>query len=186
MEENASHDGVFVGRYVLIEYNVWSEKDSFNAGYYYDNTKNYLELLKMGNTFFFIKDKNTKRPSFEAYVANEDKEIGTILPGQLCYVENPEGSEYRYTFYIAGKEFKELCSTNDLDDEGSNYARNWSIDYDMYQRGYDSTVWQKIYIDNEEKYIMIAELNATIPHLTASTDIPTEIPGEIHVEKIND
>jgi hypothetical protein len=35
---------------------------------------------------------------------------------------------------------------------------------------YDSTVWQKIYSNNTEKYIMIAELNAILPKLDINVE----------------
>jgi hypothetical protein len=55
----------------------------------------------------------------------------------------------------------------------SNYFSNYSLDEKCYGRGYDSTVWQKVYIGGEEKYIMIAELNAIVPTFDLEVDAPT-------------
>ena len=56
-----------------------------------------------------------------------------------------------------------------------NYLSNHTLDLIYYNRlqGYDSTVWQKIYVDEEEKYIMIADLNTQAPTITASADAPS-------------
>jgi hypothetical protein len=43
-------------------------------------------------------------------------------------------------------------------------------------RGYDSTVWQKVYVDGKEKYAMIAELNSVVPTFDVTVDAPTINP----------
>jgi hypothetical protein len=56
-----------------------------------------------------------------------------------------------------------------------SYTINYNIDIKNYGkgRGYDSTVWQKTYMDGIEKYIMIAELNTVVPTFDVSADAPT-------------
>jgi hypothetical protein len=83
-----------------------------------------------------------------------------------------------YTFYkcIGGSregfaEFVELTSATNL------YAQNYAIDAEYGEgRGYDSTVWQKVYSNNSAKYVMIAELNSVVPTFDITTDAPTENP----------
>mgnify|MGYP003291028110 FL=1 len=59
-----------------------------------------------------------------------------------------------------------------------NYTINYNIDTSIYGagRGYDSTVWQKVYMDGVERYIMIAELNTVVPTFDVSADAPTLSP----------
>lgn len=66
-----------------------------------------------------------------------------------------------------------------------NYLINFNIDKEHYStaRGYDSTVWQKTYVDGEAKYVMIAELNSVVPILDISADAPTLAPVMPHFDK---
>jgi hypothetical protein len=45
--------------------------------------------------------------------------------------------------------------------------------YPDSRRGYDSTVWQKIYVDESEQYVMIAELNSVVPTFDLAIDAPS-------------
>ena len=100
MDYNASSDGVFLGRYVLVEYDLESSIDQYPEGIY------------------------------------------------------PENIENRTPYEI-----------------------NFDIDKTNYQavsRLYDSTVWQKVYTSDGERYVMIAELNSIVPSIRMTIDAPTE------------
>ena len=60
----------------------------------------------------------------------------------------------------------------------TNYEINFLIDKTKYgttsSRLYDSTVWQKVYTDDGERYVMIAELNSVVPTLRLTIDKPEE------------
>jgi hypothetical protein len=64
----------------------------------------------------------------------------------------------------------------------SNYISNHAIDEKCYGRGYDSTVWQKVYVGGKEKYIMIAELNTIVPAFDIDADAPTQAPIAPHFD----
>lgn len=49
--------------------------------------------------------------------------------------------------------------------ERDTFAERRQADQAAYGSNYDSTVWQKIYSEGYEKYIMVAELNAILPKL---------------------
>jgi hypothetical protein len=49
-------------------------------------------------------------------------------------------------------------------------------------RGYDSTVWQKVYTDDIEKYVMIAELNTVVPTFAVVAEAPTMNPVVPHFD----
>ena len=59
-----------------------------------------------------------------------------------------------------------------------NYVANFSIDRNRYGvgRGYDSTVWQKVYSGTSSKYVMVAELNSVVPTFDVTADAPTMTP----------
>lgn len=44
------------------------------------------------------------------------------------------------------------------DANGADFQENSSIDIDAYGQNYNATVWQKVYLDSQEQYIMIARL----------------------------
>ena len=64
------------------------------------------------------------------------------------------------------------------------FTNNFSIDKTHYQtsRGYDSTVWQKVYVEGEEKYVMVAELNTVVPTFDIVNDSPSLLPLSPHFD----
>lgn len=56
--------------------------------------------------------------------------------------------------------------------ENQAFTTNVETDLSNYGAVYDSTVWQKIYTNNGDKYIMVAELNATVPQIKFVKDSP--------------
>lgn len=77
-----------------------------------------------------------------------------------------------------------------------NYFKNFNIDFQRYgtSRGYDSTVWQKVYTSTPEsttgspnrgryeKYVMIAELNTVVPTFDITADPPSLVPTSPHFD----
>ena len=63
-----------------------------------------------------------------------------------------------------------------------NYLTNAKVDYNEYKGTFDSTVWEKIYIGENEQYIRIANLNSRFPSLTVSADAPSESPIPPHFD----
>lgn len=71
------------------------------------------------------------------------------------------------------------------DGHDNEYSENYSIDQEKYGeefdiRGYDATVWQKIYSNGENKFISIATLNGLMPTIELNMIEPTSSPGEIN------
>lgn len=63
--------------------------------------------------------------------------------------------------------------------ESETFHNNFLADMEKFGVNYDSTVWQKIYFEEKEDYIMIAELNAILPRMeiepeTAVTYFPAD------------
>jgi hypothetical protein len=59
-----------------------------------------------------------------------------------------------------------------------DYEENYRVDYEKYKnaRGYDSTVWQKAFINEKEEYVKIDDLNAAMPTFIVVPEAPTEEP----------
>ena len=69
----------------------------------------------------------------------------------------------------------------DYDNNSTSYKENYDADAAVYAfgdrrfRGYDSTVWQKVY-DNGYKYVAVGDLNGLMPVISLKIDAPSEQP----------
>lgn len=65
-----------------------------------------------------------------------------------------------------------------------DYTINMTIDRTYYgtSRGYDSTVWQKMFRDGRDEYVMVAELNSVVPTFDVEADAPTSVPLAPHFD----
>ena len=158
-------DGVFLGRYVLVEYGATVLNDIQEV--YTDGP-----LTTRINTFY---SDPTKRDSIYIVPWVERK----IVKARVNF-----SSGSRYDYYQGVLEnssrnqiWKKLSGYsvigNTQDDEA--YKLNYDIDYQKYGRGYDSTVWIKQFINNEEKYVQIAELNTIVPVFEILPQAPQDI-----------
>ena len=68
-----------------------------------------------------------------------------------------------------------------------DYLINYNIDKEYYGvdqalRGYDGTVWQKIYSEGKGKFILIARLNSLMPGLELFPDAPSLLPAAPYID----
>lgn len=65
-----------------------------------------------------------------------------------------------------------------------DYTINMTIDRTYYgtSRGYDSTVWQKMFRNGRDEYVMVAELNSVVPTFDVEADAPTVVPLAPHFD----
>lgn len=183
MEKQKSIDGIYAGRYVLVEYDsAYQQDDSYRVWIF-------------GNKIYSVNEENDsyliRRSSKEVI---ENKKLSSVPAGTIVFTADNKISSstgYYYTnvkYYQITEDnpigqaasFKEIVKVS----EGPNYTVNYNIDVSHYGagRGYDSTVWQKAYIDGYEKYIMIAELNSVVPTFDVSADAPTMDPLVPHFD----
>ena len=163
MERNLLKDNVYIGRYVLIEYDSDIQRDDILRVYTTDEI-----------TFYLDSSKNTKLTE------------GQIGRNELVYTYDDNNTYVYYqcvSDYVSGSSQSAQFERVDIN-TNSNYTRNYHIDLSVYNsgRGYDSTVWQKVYTNNSEKYVMIAELNSVVPTFTVVADPPTMNPIAPHFD----
>lgn len=186
MEKQKSIDGIYAGRYVLVEYDSDYQQDDFYRVWIFEN-KLYNTKVEEHDVNYMIRLGTTE-------ASNADKKMTSVPVGTIIFTADAKTSAesgYQYTnikYYQITDEkfadghagFKEVV--NGLD--SPNYTINYNIDVSTYGagRGYDSTVWQKAYIDGYEKYIMIAELNSVVPTFDVSADAPTMDPLVPHFD----
>ena len=208
-KSGAEVDDIYAGRFVLVEYDTGVSKDVFNRAVLFHGVL-YAGLptsadsmlipitLESGNdTFYLVEGKN----NFDEIVYNEDETVTYPKDKlvQLLGTTAVKQGEYVYTYDTKKHKFIESLDENgtplaradfpyaefkEISQEGSNYYSNYNIDINKYgvSRGYDSTVWQKVYNNGVGQYVMIAELNSVVPTFALSADAPSLFPNVPHFD----
>jgi hypothetical protein len=112
--------------------------------------------------------------------------------GEIVYEDTDNGYQFYKCTSSKVKGSTEPATFNKINktNNKSNYSSNYFIDTELYNepKGYDSTVWQKVYVtkegtdEKEEKYVNIAELNTVVPTFNVSPDAPTMNPIVPHFD----
>ena len=160
MDEMTQKDGVFLGRYVLVDYD-----ETFVEAYYNPETE------------WFYNDRD-----FTDY--SKITQPKTNILYKVINVDYDTDQNKPVFYYFNGTAFESVVITTTTQDgqevivSTSPYAVSHTMDVRRYGRGYDSTVWQKTYdnVAQVYKYVMIAELNAKVPNFRLIVDHPTETP----------
>ena len=163
LDNTSEYDDVYLGRYVLIDYDK-------------DITKTIPRVLIHNNKFYYYdewekikNDKNeddntiaSKLSPINTYTINGY--VYTYTPGEnnnsVPTYQNSKFYQWKETVFSDDNELENL--KNGLDPKLASFDFNTYID-DYYH--YDSTVWQKVYVNNEIKYEMIARLNSDSPEI---------------------
>lgn len=195
MDDFTKTDGVYIGRYVLVEYDnqlaadwctiayqktINGVKQFFSAPMASDGTPQINSKYQFG-AGNIVTGKYIRVPG---YIIDTDSK-------KIIYNLDSPGEESDTIYHIDGPLVDDL---NDKEKDikvtlisqlkDSPYNENYNIDIKAYGpgRGYDSTVWQKVYADGNEKYVMIAELNSVVPTFGISPDAPTLSPVAPHFD----
>lgn len=173
MEANLATDGIYTGRYVLIEYDTDLSKtlDTFMRVYISNG------MAYTASDFSSVSRLNKKDIGFGDIVFTSND----YVPGQPLV---PTDCIFWKCTSILDKNSNEPATFARVVSSESNYVMNFNIDTAKYgeSRGYDSTVWQKVYVNNMEKYVQIAELNSVVPTFDISADAPTQSPLTPHFD----
>ena len=188
MDTSAQTDEVFVGRYVLVEYDTKitqsfrirayrNDEDFQTTHYLYTSSSNFSSntiVRYTSSTDLFIdptRPYNISQGIYKGiivYVIEEDQSLTFYQcsgrQGQYALFQ-PIGYDSNYIY-------------NFLQDK--NYAANSNLDFG---KGWDSTVWLKVFVEGQSKYIMIAELNVSLPLLNLSIDAPSISPVPPHFDE---
>jgi hypothetical protein len=166
-------DKVAIGRYVLIEYGM--DVNSYPRVYSKldENTKtiNFYHLPSCEERIKYLETKPTDK-------TNRYWENGYAAKGDKVFVLNQMLLQEFYECINGENGFAKFKPINTPNDINNDYYTNYSDDL-IYgnSRGFDSTVWQKVYADGKEKYVMIAELNSVVPTFGLAVDAPSEEPA---------
>lgn len=171
MENKMYTDNVYAGRYVLVEYDSTPELGAFSRVYFFSGIAYTSPNHEVG-TGITKNDVNYGDIRFTAdNVTPTNQLVYKNCTFYVCTSERIEGSTEWATW-------ERVVNSTDP------YVTNYNIDIAAYGsgRGYDSTVWQKAYIDGSEKYIQIAELNSVVPTFDIAADAPTVYPITPHFD----
>lgn len=177
MDESCALDGVYAGRYVLVEYEQYYPLDTLPIIYKLSSNKEE----KFSTTYTQLSPLDIQENVVYRCVILTSWLNGTIPEEDLLL------QYYSNTFY-RGVQKDGVLSLENVSSEISeeNYVGNFNIDRIEYNtsRGYDSTVWMKQYDSNGiPRYVNIAELNSVVPTFDVSVDAPTEEPVAPHFDE---
>lgn len=181
MDQNCASDGVYAGRYVLIEYdqNFDPHVDTFPQT---EDTFQFLYHKMEGST----SGRYDYSLSYDLNVQFTPV-VGVIYRIIERQVKIQDAIEYYSNEYVTF-DTTDVSSMRLVTDSDSPYVKNFLIDKEKYgdSRGFDSTVWVKNYDENGiPKYINIAELNSVVPSFNIAVDPPSEIPLAPHFDANN-
>ena len=224
MDNMASLDGIYAGRFVLIEYDTAATPSFYPAGYLKDgivytaipNTANgdvhpyqIRPEDSEENTSYYITSgtliRVTPENNFDKIYYNADGEESTIPLDVYFFASGNTLTKTVPKYYYDSKSNSLVEATDEngnilsqelsfaemkvFNEQGTssvvnsyasydNYIHNYNVDRVQYgvSRGYDSTVWQKVYENSSAKYVMVAELNSVVPTFDLAADSPTMTP----------
>ena len=194
-------DDVYIGRYVLIEYDQDVDFEVFMRIFPHETEVGTGED-KQQQTWFYTEKYQT---------GISDKKLVSGVKGKYYYTATDDASAsssqltdvvlykcVKDEAYILGTPtgateddhigFIAVANIGEEDSEAIHYTINYNIDTDKDNgygngRGYDGTVWMKTYVGDNIKYVMIAELNSVVPTFAVSVDAPSEVPNQPHFGK---
>lgn len=209
MDDNTYNDGIFIGRYVLVDYDEDDDISLYTRlykRYSYDGdwTLDYFYFTYPENEIWNDEENRARFIDIPYYIYNEEIKEYQVNPERLKteYIHHIFNGEIVYTldestgirtFYKCTKAAENYGGAIEyahfeLMDEPADadiYYKNFQIDrkrYPMMGRGYDSTVWQKVYTNEQEKYVLVAELNSIVPTFGLTIDPPTLTPRQPHFD----
>ena len=176
MDESCALDGVYAGRYVLVEYEQYYPLDTLPIIYKLNSDKEE----KFSTTYTQFSPLDIQENVIYRCVILTNW-LNSVIPVEELLLQY-----YSNTFY-RGVQKDGVLSLENVSSEISeeNYVGNFNIDRIEYNtsRGYDSTVWMKQYDSNGiPRYVNIAELNSVIPTFDVSVDAPTMEPQSPHFD----
>lgn len=176
--------------------------------FYYTNFQQVQPSMANANNwnsyYWRVQDYYIKLPS-QDYYNSEDGAAGNywtptaegandenkcfVTENQLIRLYNQDNVPTE-TFYkcVAGTDGEEAeWETLILSEFYPDYLINYNIDKETYGvdqalRGYDGTVWQKIYSEGKGKFILIARLNSLMPGLELFPDAPQILPSAPYID----
>lgn len=210
--QNSGHysDDVFVGRFVLIEYddNTFSRRIGYLSSDFLESEAQASDTIPIyiDSTLneVFLLSSNSIKDGYGLFPQDET-DFRYIKTGDI--VEVLDSTTNKYYYYVCSGAFTDIAGAaaftpvvfsgnayDQITDYMINYHldKKWAEQYDAAnetteaistfneQQGWDSTIWQKIVDNGFEKYSLVGKLNSYMPRLFIDTDAPTLKPMAPH------
>ena len=187
MDRFIDNDGIFIGRFVLIEYDKQLTADWCSTAYLISDeygVKHFFGAPDLSaDSEFLYGDGNITLGKYIRVPGS----FNDVNGNRVVYNLDDPANEKDILFLIVETEGRLVPPNVENKTETSQkdfYNENYNIDLNTYGggRGYDSTVWQKVFKDGIERYVMVAELNSEVPSFAVSADAPTLSPVAPHFD----
>ena len=143
-------DGVFINRYVLVNYGYTINEEYVRV----DNNLITSDQSSYANLYVKVLNEDTYEYILGSTLSSND------------FNTYKDSEWYKKDHYIT--------RYNENGVENIYFKENRTLDQKNYNADYHLTVWMKIYMDNEEKYIMVAKLNSQAPAIEIRETSPAE------------
>ena len=175
-KNNASTDGVYAGRYVLVEY------DATASVFHVDNPLFRYEINGQ-NVFSYTLDTSNNIPD-EPFTKFEPNVIYYVVDVNTKEDWLKEPAKYNYEIWMLNEKSGQFVEATEENGIYTDYTTNYNVDKIAYNagRGWDSTLWQKVYVDGQADYVLVAELNSVIPSFDITVDAPSILPQPPHFD----
>lgn len=148
-------DGIFPGRYVLVEYGPQSDANAWRVGYEVNG--------------YFCAEKGDESTRF----TYEGTEVVFDVPHPIAlneYIRVKTGNGPYLYYRCKGQTVDGFADFESVGD----YNDNYTIDYNAYGQNYDSTVWVKqLSTTGKPSYHNVASLNTVVPSFDLTIHAPT-------------
>ena len=204
MDQSASSDGIYPGRYVLVNYEELGNYDYYVHAFksidmvYDAEQEQEVPIVVLGSS---VNEEELVRFKYVETKAEADQntaelvykgQVLAIPPDHIHNLVDPTKTKWEF-WKVVGKRPQEISTTEGgttivlypvYEEYTDDFSTNYNIDVDAYgtSRGYDSTVWQKVYQNGEDKYVMVAELNTVVPTFDIEADAPKMVPLTPHFD----
>ena len=194
MEDNVDKDGIFIGRFVLIEYDDNSHSHRmgyFNVDQYNEENGKDLEIGEFPTYCYLYADEDCTKQLMtgagnpeEGYGLKNGDIVAVDFVSERAFFECITSGENRPAYF-------RFLDLGIIENQSYDYLLNYKIDKEdaiekgrLFNRsGYDSTIWEKIVENGVFKYIMIGSLNSEMPRLSIKAEAPSEIPEPPHFDE---
>lgn len=180
-------DNQYTIPYIYTTFNHVANPSSSNwSQYYYFDGKYYS---KLPSAEYFVSGQQNYYTA--SYVPGNYESSQIVGLNQLVRLRDPEfgtltGTYYKCTGTTVGQ--KATWGLVLPDEDFSDYVTNYNLDRTEYGddfdiRGYDATVWQKVYSEGYGRFVLIARLNGgLIPEIQLIPGAPSLEPTSPYID----
>ena len=166
-----------------FEYGIFyiKENDKYELALEYDPSEEYY-IYGLGAKVYLVNNLNGYYSQISTTYTPSSGDM-LIVRRHCSYLVNTGDELWQAT--INDPLENSIIWNQMVTDDKSQYYINFNIDSTVYPdagRGYDSTVWQKIYSAGQQKYVMVAELNTLTPNFDIAAEPPTMTPIPPHFD----